>query len=99
MRLDKDLANKVLLDTPIFANTRIPTDALDYGDEATVTLSLKRRNTNIFGGDPNNKFALYLGNHKGKFIVGVHNLGNKLNFNATECFDSLDEMKKEWELD
>ena len=98
-RSDATLAYTALLDAPAFAEPRIPTDALDFGDSQTIMLSLKRRNTNIFEGDPNNKFGLFLGNHKDKFVVGIHNLGNKLNFNATESFESLEEMKSEWQLD
>jgi len=87
------------MDTPVFAEGRIPTHALDFGDEATVTLSLKRRNDNVFEGNPNDKFGLFLGNFKGKFVVGVHNLGNKLSFNATEVFETVEEMQSKWQLD
>jgi len=99
IRSDATLAYTALLDAPAFAEPRIPTDALDFGDSQTIMLSLKRRKTNIFAGDPNDKFGVFLGKNKEKFVVGVHNIGNKFQFNASEAFESLEEMKAEWQLD
>lgn len=97
-RLGKEVAYEAMLDLPVFAQRRCPEHELDFGDEGTVLASLKRRGVNPFVGDPNDKFAKFLGCKDGKFVVGVQNLG-MLVFNATEVFDDLDELKIHWQLD
>jgi len=83
----------------IMADNRIPSSALDYGDEKTTLLCLKRANINIFEGDPNNKFGIYLGEHDGKLVVGINDIFHRFQFNSCELFDSEEEMKNHWRLD
>lgn len=98
-RSDNKLAHEAVMALPVTARSRVPEHHLDYGDEGTLLKSLKRIGRNPFAGNPNDMFALFLGCYEGKYIVGVHNLGNQFGFNATEAFDSVEEMKTEWQLD
>lgn len=100
-RESANLAYESMLNLPIFVEKRVPKDALDFGDERTTLLSLKRRSYRIDDNDadPNNCFGVYLGESDKGFAVGVHVLGSKFTFTATEVFDTIDEMKAEWVLD
>lgn len=99
IRSDNKLAHEAVMALPVTARSRVPEHQFDYGDEGTLLKSLKRVGRNPFAGNPNDMFALFLGCYEGKYIVGVHNLGNQFGFNATEAFDSVEEMKIEWQLD
>lgn len=79
--------------------SRVPKSQNDFGDEKTTLLCLKRKGVDIFEGDPNNKFGIFLGEHENKFVVGVNDIGNKYKFNSCEVFDSEVEMKQTWVLD
>ena len=96
-RLSPNVAYEALENTPAFGDKRIPTSNKDYGDDETIGLCLKRKNGNLFEGDPN--VAIFLGEANDKFIVGVNQLGSKFNFSACETFDSKEEMIEEWILD
>jgi|TARA_B110000503_G_C6872373_1_gene299222 hypothetical protein len=98
-RLSPNVAYEALENTPAFGDRRIPTSNEDYGDDETIGLCLKRKFKNLFEGDPNDKFAIFLGQKDNKFIVGVNQLGSKFNFSACETFDSREEMIEEWILD
>jgi hypothetical protein len=98
-RVSSNVAYETLENAPVFGIKRIPKSKYDYGDDETIGLCLKRKNGNIFEGDPNDKFGIFLGKKDSKFIIGVNNLGSKLNFSACETFDSKEEMLEEWVLD
>lgn len=100
-RTDHELANKAFLNLPVFGDlaTRVPQHRFDFGDDGTRLKSLKRVGRNPFEGDHNDMFALFLGCYEGKFIVGIHDLGFQLKFNATEAFETEEEMKNKWQLD
>jgi len=78
---------------------RVPNSQDDFGDEKTTLLCLKRKGLNVFEGNPNDKFGIYLGEHENKFVVAVNDIGNKYSFNSCELFDSEVEMKENWILD
>lgn len=98
-RLDSSVAFEALLNSTLLGLRRIPKNSEDYGDDQTVGLCLKRKNVNVFEGNPDDKFGIFLGKQKDKFIVGVNKLGSKFNFTACETFDNLNEMISEWILD
>lgn len=81
-------------------NSRIPTHQDDFGDEGTIGLCLKRRGRNIFSGDPNDSFGLFLGlDDNNRYIVGINKLGSKFAFVAGEAYESLTDLKIDWVLD
>jgi hypothetical protein len=99
-RSDSSVALSILVDMPLSGiSTRQSMSAFDYGDEKTVLKCVKRKGCDIFGGDYNNKFGLFLGLHEGVYVIGVSNLGEPANFNATETFETQEEMKHHWILD
>lgn len=67
------------------------------GPIGTRGWKVKRRGT-YFVGDANHNdmYGMFLGEHEGKFVVGVLNLGSKRDFNATESFNSADELMSHW---
>lgn len=99
-RLDNSLAFEVLMGIPAFSlSSRQSSHELDFGDDATRLKCVKRKGCNPFESDPNNNFGLFLGLHEGVYVIGVSNLGNHCDFNATETFETEEEMKGEWILD
>ena len=98
-RLDSKVAYEALMNTPMFGEMRRPKGSEDYGDDGTVGLCLKRKNVNVFEGNPDDKFGIFLGKQEDKFIVGVNKLGSKFDFTACETFDEFNEMVSEWVLD
>lgn len=99
-RFDSSVALTVLVGMPLSGiSTRECMNAFDYGDEQTILKCVKRSGCDIFEGDHNNKFGLFLGLHGGVYVIGVSNLGNPMGFNATEIFETQEEMKHHWILD
>lgn len=78
---------------------RIPKSSVDFGDEETTLLCVKRKGVDIFEGDPNNKFGIFLGEHDGKLVVAINNIGKKNSFNSCELFDNFAELVSNWILD
>lgn len=79
---------------------RIPTSQDDFGDEGTIGLCLKRRGRDIFSGDPNDSFGLFLGlDDNDRYIVGINEIGSKFKFVAGEAYESLADLKIDWVLD
>jgi hypothetical protein len=101
-RLNSKAAYEALINAPMFpmfGEARIPKSSKDYGDDKTVGLCLKRKNVNVFKGDPDNNFGIFLGKQEDKFIVGISKLGSKFDFTGCETFDDFNEMVSEWVLD
>jgi hypothetical protein len=99
-RFDSELAYKVLMDMPVFGiSTRECTHELDFGDDETRLKCVKRKGSSIANCEPNNTYGLFLGLHEGVYVIGVSNLGNHANLNATETFETEEEMKQHWILD
>ena len=76
-RSDSSVALSILMDMPLSGiSTRQSMSAFDYGDEKTVLKCVKRKGCDIFGGDYNNKFGLFLGLHEGVYVIGVLDPGS-----------------------
>jgi hypothetical protein len=71
----------------------------DYGPEETRLYNMRRWHAVFCKCDPNNSYGVYLGEHDGKYVIGVHNVGDIYDFNSCEIYDSLDECKNEWMID
>ena len=79
---------------------RIPKDSFDFGDEETVHASLKRVSYNINSQeDMNDSFGVFCGKYCGKYVVGIMGMRSKYDFHSCEVFNSLEDMKREWQLD
>lgn len=87
--------------SPVFCEKRDVSNRGDFGDEKTVGLSLRRLGVtglSMNGYDPDNAFGEYLGQHDDGYVVGI----KKLDYSAwsgCEVFETLDELKRRWELD
>lgn len=82
----------------MFGPKRVPANNNDFGDLKTLMMHLKRRNIKFLelrDGD----FGIFLGEHKGKWIVGILAEGFSKRLISGESFDSLEELKQTWELD
>ena len=67
------------------------------GRIGTLGWKLKRRGVyDLDLGTQNNMYGKYLGVHEGRHVVGVLNLGSKKDFNATELFETPDELMSHW---
>ena len=78
-------------------NKRIPDSRSDFGDLATVSLKLRRMGKSLASyGDYD--FGHYLGCVEGKFHVGTHKI-MEFHPSKLETFDSLSDLKQQWELD
>ena len=82
------------LDSPILNKKRSPTGPFDFGDEQTIGLHLKRVNYKI---DNKEDFGLYLGQHDDTYVVAIKSWDYQII--GAECFNSLDNLKAEWQLD
>lgn len=81
-------------------SSRSPSNQDDFGDEQTIGLCLKRRGKNIFQGDPDDSFGLFLGlDDNNRYIVGINKLGSKFAFVSGEAYESLADLKIDWVLD
>lgn len=76
---------------------RVPTGEFDFGDPETVGLHLKRAGKS-FSQLGTNDFGMFLGHIEGHFVVGIKHL-TKSELKAGELFDTIEELKKEWQLD
>lgn len=65
----------------------------DWGDPETATASLKRKGKTFEDLDLEKDFGIYLGNN----TVGIIDIERRVI--RGERFDSLEEMKAQWELD
>lgn len=95
VRKDRDALEEYLLDTLMVAEKRIPTAADDFGDPQTVGLHLKRQGYSIEHDHPE-PFGRYLGQHSDGYVVAVSNV---FDFVGAEVYNTLDELKQEWQLD
>lgn len=64
----------------------------DWGDDATIGVHLKRKNTNIISAKESD-FGRFLGGT----LVGIKNWEGRII--SGELFDSLDELKSIWVID
>jgi hypothetical protein len=97
-QIDADQAYEYWLDSPIWGTKRPSKNDSDFGDTQTVGKHLKRSGLTFHQFEDNLDFGLYLGEHKGKWVVGIKNEdGSKLA--GGEVFDSLSDLKQAWILD
>lgn len=95
--------NKVidyLLDIPL--RIRFPkkkrTNPGDFGDDDDVKMiHLKRVGKDINSANFLKDYGVYLGQHGSQFVVGIK--GNDSGLASCEMFDSLEELKTEWQID
>jgi hypothetical protein len=98
---------KAIYETFLDTNFRSPDFAAksrdDFGGPHSTNQNLRRRdrpdpNRDTRTADENNDYGLYWGKHNGKYVVAVKDL---LSFRPKLLlrYDSLEELKKEWELD
>lgn len=78
---------------------RVPKSSVDFGDEETTLLCVKRKGINIFEGNPNDKFGIFLGEHEGKLVIAINDIGKINSFNSCELFDNFAELVSNWILD
>lgn len=72
----------------------------NFGPTDTVGWKLKRKGCYAVGDTgANNLYGMYLGQHEGKYVVGVLNLGSTKDFSATELFENTDEMHTHWTVE
>jgi hypothetical protein len=102
MKTGVNLAIETLCQCAYNSMRRIPSDCFDYGDDETVHANLKRVDFDINNDGwsrDNDCFGVFCGKLRGKYVVGVMGLREKYNFHSCEMFNTLDEMKREWQLD
>jgi len=76
---------------------RRPTSTQDYGDQDTVGLHMKRNTFDIGDVAADDVFGLYLGKHHDGYVIMVTDIWSKPN--GAEVFETIEEMKEEWQLD
>lgn len=76
---------------------RRPTSPHDYGDQDTVGLHVKRNRFDIGDVAADDVFGLYLGKHHDGYVILVTDIFSKPN--GAEVFETIEEMKAEWQLD
>ena len=82
---------------PAEPKKRTSVHQIDFGNKDTLGWKLKRKGCYAIGDtSADNTYGMYLGEHDGKFVVGVLNLGSLKHFSATELFDTKDEMQTHW---
>lgn len=91
-----ELAEQIFQAIPKPVRQRSTIHEWDYGDTETLLHDLRRTNAVLFKSDPKNNYGLYLGQYKGQYVVGIHDIKDKSEFVSCELYDSLAEMKDEW---
>lgn len=71
-------------------------NAHDFGGQDTVGLHVKRMGTSIED-DCDDAFGRYLGQHDAGYVVLVTHIDYRPK--AIEVFETLEELKKQWQLD
>lgn len=97
IRKDAAEAIKFFHNAKTFGKRRVPKDYMDFGDDHTVGLCLKRQSY-THQSDPDNSFGVYLGEHNEGFVVAVKALCEP-KFTGCEIFSDLYDLQQEWRLD
>lgn len=96
MKLTKEETYNYWLNTPLFGEKRLPKNAMDFGDLATIGKCMKRKNLSFTElGDRD--FGIFLGHHNDIWVVAIVDLYN--NLVEGEGFPTLEELKDVWQLD
>lgn len=93
---DKFSISQYVANTALPVEKRTPTGPFDFGDPATVLLHVKRVGTSIEN-DCDDAFGRYLGEHDTGFAVLVTHVDYTPK--AVEVFATLEDLKKQWQLD
>lgn len=100
MKTSAEVAFEALYNCSLNVVHRTPNHIFDYGDDGTIYSSLKRVSYNInCQEDMNNAFGIFCGKYCGKYVVGIMGMRSKYDFHSCEVFNSLEDMKREWQLD
>ena len=88
------------LATPMTGSIRERSDRSDFGGPDSYLLKVRRIGRDYPFGDDirDGDFGLYLGLHEGRYTVAVQSI-LVADIIGHESFDSLDELKRHWELD
>ena len=88
------------LATPMTGRLLERCDRSDFGGPDSYLLKVRRIGRDYpFGDDiQDGDFGLYLGSHEGRFTVAVQSI-LVADIIGYESFDTLDELKRHWELD
>jgi hypothetical protein len=93
-------AARFWLDSPVLGVKRSPKNRTDFGDSETVGLSLRRVGFSMSNPEfkPDDSFGTFLGEHPEGWIVGVKKFDYS-GWAACEIHDTLESLKRHWELD
>ena len=88
------------LATPMTGRLLERRDRSDFGGPDSHLLKVRRMGRDYpFGDDiQDGDFGLYLGSHEGRYTVAVQSI-LVADIIGHESFDSLDELRRHWELD
>ncbi len=90
------------MNTPIYGKKRTPRTKNDFGDIDTVGLCLKKSGVSadgfIHAGPDEHIFGRYLGEYQDKWYVGTYTWMDWTPTGLAE-YDTLEQLKSEWELD
>jgi hypothetical protein len=96
-KLDKHVAIEIVGTNIKPWNKRTKLAESTFGQDSTIGYKLKRKGAYFIGDvQANDMFGHYLGLVDGKYYVGVLNLYSEKDYNATEVFDTLEEMNQHW---
>lgn len=95
VRKDLNALQAYWLNTPLSNDRRVPESADDFGDARTVGLHLKRRGYSIEHDHPE-PFGRYLGKHEDGYVVAVSGV---LDMVGAAVYNTLEELKQDWQLD
>lgn len=97
---DMPSLSEVTWSANLYGEKRQPAHIMDYGDDDTVGLHLKRKDYELLPKKVAQgcKWGIFFGGYKGKWYVGVTKVIIKYPLGMFE-YDTLDALKKDWALD
>ena len=99
-KLTVDQTLDLIGDSPIFSEKKSPENRGDFGGADTVGLALRR--IGISFDSPicgmNECFGKYLGQHGDRWVVAT-SMFDYSGVSGGESFDTLEDLKRRWELD
>ena len=98
LKLSANNADPFLLNIPFGHKQRQSKHEYDFGDQATVGSHVKRIGLGFHELQTERDFGAFLGEYEGRYGIGIWSFG-ATHFVGCETFDSLEELKKHWQLD
>lgn len=86
-----------IIDIHPVLSTRIPKSNVDFGDDRTIGLKLKSTKRTLVD-YRDHDFGYFLGEYKGKWYVGTHQIMSFVPSLLAE-YNSLEDLKRNWILD